>query len=374
MDRIGHGVLDRRVLDSRAALRPHATSRPATKSSRRARKSCARSRRKSPSASRRRSSRRRRRSRKAIASRRKSRSRCSRSQARPRCRRCRCSTTRRHAQGGYSAEALEAMSRLVELKLRDFGVEAEVVEVHPGPVITRFELRPAPGVKVSQISNLAKDLARSLSAISVRVVEIIPGKSTMGLEIPNEAREMVTLGEIIKCKAYDDLASPLALVLGKDIGGNTGGRRPGAHAAPAGRRHDRLGQVDRRQRDGAVAAVQVDGRARAADHDRPEDAGALGLRGHPAPARAGRDGHEAGGERAALVRRGDGAALSADGRDRRAQPRRLQPQDQGSERGGHADPGPARDEAAAARRRSGDRAVLRAAAATSSSSSTSSPT
>jgi S-DNA-T family DNA segregation ATPase FtsK/SpoIIIE len=122
--------------------------------------------------------------------------------------------------GGYSAEALEAMSRLVELKLRDFGVEAEVVEVHPGPVITRFELRPAPGVKVAQISNLAKDLARALSAISVRVVEIIPGKSTMGLEIPNETREMVTLGEIIKSRAYDEMASPIALVLGKDIGGN----------------------------------------------------------------------------------------------------------------------------------------------------------
>jgi DNA segregation ATPase FtsK/SpoIIIE, S-DNA-T family len=122
--------------------------------------------------------------------------------------------------GGYSAEALEAMSRLVELKLRDFGVEAEVVEVHPGPVITRFELRPAPGVKVAQISHLAKDLARALSAVSVRVVEIIPGKSTMGLEIPNESREIVTLGEIVKSKAYDDMASPLALVLGKDIGGN----------------------------------------------------------------------------------------------------------------------------------------------------------
>jgi S-DNA-T family DNA segregation ATPase FtsK/SpoIIIE len=123
-------------------------------------------------------------------------------------------------QGGYSAEALEAMSRLVELKLRDFGVEAEVVEVHPGPVITRFELRPAPGVKVAQISHLAKDLARALSAVSVRVVEIIPGKSTMGIEIPNETREIVTLGEIIKSKAYDDMASATALVLGKDIGGN----------------------------------------------------------------------------------------------------------------------------------------------------------
>jgi S-DNA-T family DNA segregation ATPase FtsK/SpoIIIE len=119
----------------------------------------------------------------------------------------------------YSDEALEAMSRLVELKLKDFGVEAEVVAVQPGPVITRFELRPAPGVKVSQISNLSKDLARALSAISVRVVEIIPGKSVVGLEIPNEKREIVTLGEIIKSKPYDEISSPLALALGKDIGG-----------------------------------------------------------------------------------------------------------------------------------------------------------
>jgi DNA segregation ATPase FtsK/SpoIIIE, S-DNA-T family len=79
--------------------------------------------------------------------------------------------------GGYSEDALEAMSRLVELKLRDFGVEVEVVAVHPGPVVTRFELAPAPGVKVSQISNLAKDLARALSAIAVRVVEVIPGQA-----------------------------------------------------------------------------------------------------------------------------------------------------------------------------------------------------
>ena len=120
---------------------------------------------------------------------------------------------------GYSQEALEAMSRLVELKLKDFGVEVEVVAVQPGPVVTRFEMRPAPGVKVSQITGLAKDLARSLSAISVRVVEVIPGKSVMGLEIPNEKREIVTLGEIIKSKSYDEVASPLALALGKDIGG-----------------------------------------------------------------------------------------------------------------------------------------------------------
>jgi DNA segregation ATPase FtsK/SpoIIIE, S-DNA-T family len=119
----------------------------------------------------------------------------------------------------YSDEALEAMSRLVEIKLRDFGIEVEVVAVLPGPVITRFELRPAPGVKVSQISNLSKDLARALSSVSVRVVEVMPGKSVVGLEIPNEKREIVTLGEIIKSKPYDEVGSPLALALGKDIGG-----------------------------------------------------------------------------------------------------------------------------------------------------------
>ena len=122
---------------------------------------------------------------------------------------------------GYSQDSLEAMSRLVELKLRDFGIEVEVKSVSPGPVITRFELDPAPGVKVSQIANLSKDLARSLSVVSVRIVEVIPGKSYVGLEIPNENRQLVTLGEILKSRAYDDMASPLTLALGKDIGGNS---------------------------------------------------------------------------------------------------------------------------------------------------------
>ncbi|HET7308043.1 MAG TPA: DNA translocase FtsK 4TM domain-containing protein [Gammaproteobacteria bacterium] len=123
-------------------------------------------------------------------------------------------------QSGYSKSALEAMSRQVELKLKDFGVEVQVVAVNPGPVVTRFELQPAAGVKVSQISNLSKDLARALSAISVRVVEVIPGKSVVGLEIPNETRELVTLGEILRSKAYDSAAGPLTLALGKDISGN----------------------------------------------------------------------------------------------------------------------------------------------------------
>jgi len=120
---------------------------------------------------------------------------------------------------GYSEEALQAMSRLVELKLRDFGVDVEVVAVQPGPVITRFELHPAPGVKVVRISALAKDLARSLSVIAVRIVEVIPGKSTVGLEIPNEQRELVTLSEILRSTLFEAAKSPLTVALGKDIGG-----------------------------------------------------------------------------------------------------------------------------------------------------------
>jgi len=121
---------------------------------------------------------------------------------------------------GYSTEVLEALSRQVELKLADFGVQVDVVEVHPGPVITRFELQPAAGVKSAQITNLAKDLARGLSVISVRVVEVIPGKPTIGLEIPNAVRNTVYLSEILRSDLFDRSASPLTLALGKSIGGN----------------------------------------------------------------------------------------------------------------------------------------------------------
>ncbi|MDH5659835.1 MAG: DNA translocase FtsK 4TM domain-containing protein [Gammaproteobacteria bacterium] len=123
------------------------------------------------------------------------------------------------SQHVLSEEALKAISQLVEMKLQDFGIDVQVEAVHPGPVITRFELQPAAGTKVSQISNLAKDLARSLSAISVRIVEVIPGKTTIGLEIPNEHRETVRLSEIISSKAFADSKSPLTLALGKDISG-----------------------------------------------------------------------------------------------------------------------------------------------------------
>ena len=145
-----------------------------------------------------------------------------------------------HSKGGYSEEALDAMSRLLEIKLKDFNVDAEVVAVQPGPVITRFEIQPAAGIKVSKISNLAKDLARSLAVISVRVVEVIPGKTTVGIEIPNEQREMIRLTEVVGSRMFDDAASPLTLALGKDISGNPvmGGSRQ--DAAPAGGRYHRF--------------------------------------------------------------------------------------------------------------------------------------
>jgi S-DNA-T family DNA segregation ATPase FtsK/SpoIIIE len=118
-----------------------------------------------------------------------------------------------------SQEELDIVSRLVEDKLADFNIEAKVVGVFPGPVITRFELDLAPGVKVSKITGLSKDLARAMSAISVRVVEVIPGKSVIGLELPNKTREMVRLSEVIACDAFQSNASALTMVLGADISG-----------------------------------------------------------------------------------------------------------------------------------------------------------
>ncbi len=124
-----------------------------------------------------------------------------------------------HSGKALSKESLEAVSRLVELKLKDFNIEVVVVAVHPGPVITRFEIEPAPGIKASKITALSKDLARSLSVQSVRVVEVIPGKTYVGLEIPNEHKELVSLGEILMSKAFDKASSPLTVALGKDISG-----------------------------------------------------------------------------------------------------------------------------------------------------------
>ncbi len=120
----------------------------------------------------------------------------------------------------FSKQSLESMARLLEKKLLDFDIEAHVVAVHPGPVITLFEIEPAPGIKASQITNLQRDLARSLSVVSLRVVENIPGKTSVGIEIPNEVRETVRLSEVLSSHPYEESVSPLSVALGKDISGN----------------------------------------------------------------------------------------------------------------------------------------------------------
>ncbi len=119
----------------------------------------------------------------------------------------------------YSPESLAGVGHLLELKLKEFGVEVSVDSIHPGPVITRYEIQPAAGVKVSRIANLAKDLARSLAVTSVRVVEVIPGKTTVGIEIPNEDRQIVRFSEVLSSPEYDDAKSPVTLALGHDIAG-----------------------------------------------------------------------------------------------------------------------------------------------------------
>ena len=122
-------------------------------------------------------------------------------------------------QLNYSPESLAAVGHLLEIKLKEFGVEVAVDSIHPGPVITRYEIQPAAGVKVSRIANLAKDLARSLAVTSVRVVEVIPGKTTVGIEIPNEDRQIVRFSEVLSTPEFDDAKSPVTLALGHDIGG-----------------------------------------------------------------------------------------------------------------------------------------------------------
>ncbi|MBU1235969.1 MAG: DNA translocase FtsK 4TM domain-containing protein [Gammaproteobacteria bacterium] len=118
-----------------------------------------------------------------------------------------------------AAETLEFTSRLIERKLGDFGVDVKVLSAHPGPVVTRYEIEPATGIKGAMVVNLAKDLARALSLVSLRVIETVPGKSCMALELPNPRRQTVRLAEIIGSKAYHDLHSPLSICLGKDIAG-----------------------------------------------------------------------------------------------------------------------------------------------------------
>ncbi|MFK8082409.1 MAG: DNA translocase FtsK [Granulosicoccus sp.] len=122
---------------------------------------------------------------------------------------------------GFSEADLEALSRLLEEKLAEFRITVQVVAVHPGPVITRFEMELAPGIKASRITGLSQDIARSMSLVSVRVVEVIAGKSTIGIEVPNDHREIVQLTEMLQSDQYLEKKSPMTLALGKDISGQS---------------------------------------------------------------------------------------------------------------------------------------------------------
>ncbi len=175
-----------------------------------------------------------------------------------------------------SPEALQENARLLEGVLEDFGVKGEIIEVRPGPVVTLYELEPAPGIKSSRVIGLADDIARSMSAIAARVA-VIPGKNAIGIELPNQRRETVYFREMIGSEAFTNSKSKLALALGKTIGGEAGHRRSRQDAASARRRHHRLGQVGVDQHDDPVAALPHDAGRMPDDHDRSEDAGTVDL-------------------------------------------------------------------------------------------------
>ena len=184
-------------------------------------------------------------------------------------------------------ETLHANSLILQKKLEDFGVEGEVVAVRPGPVITMYEFKPAPGVKVRRIVLLADDLAMALRAVSVRILAPIPGESVVGIEIPNPQRETVYLREVIESDSYRSIDSKVTLALGKDIGGTPFATDLGTNAPPSGCRRNRHRQIRVDQCDDFKHPVQIEPPRRQIHHGRPENARAHRLRGHPTPTCAG---------------------------------------------------------------------------------------
>ena len=173
-------------------------------------------------------------------------------------------------------EALAKNARLLEAVLEDFGVRGEIVQVRPGPVVTLYELEPAPGIKASRVIGLADDIARSMSAISVRVA-VVPGRNVIGIELPNLKAETVYLRELLDSPAYEKHTGPAGAGARQGYRRRAGDRRSGAHAASADRRHHRLGQVGRHQHDDPVDPLPDAARPLQIHHGRPEDAGAVGL-------------------------------------------------------------------------------------------------
>ena len=175
-----------------------------------------------------------------------------------------------------SAEVIRENATALEGVLADFGVRGEIINARPGPVVTLYELEPAPGIKSSRVISLADDIARSMSALSARVA-VVSGRNAIGIELPNPTREKVYLRELLASRDYAETAARLPLCLGKAIGGEAGAGRSRPHAASAHRRHHRLGQVGRHQHHDPEPGLPAASRPVPADHGRSENARALRL-------------------------------------------------------------------------------------------------
>ena len=183
---------------------------------------------------------------------------------------------RSNKRTAISDEVLQENARELEGVLQDFGVKGEITNVRPGPVVTLYELEPAPGTKSSRVIGLADDIARSMSAVAARVA-VVPGRNAIGIELPNDRREIVVLRELLESPDFQETDARLGACARQEYRRRVGHRRPLAHAASPDRRHHRLGQVGRHQHHDPVAALPALARPVQIHHDRPEDAGALRL-------------------------------------------------------------------------------------------------
>ena len=234
---------------------------------------------------------------------------------------------------GPSEESLQANARLLETVLSDYGVQGEIVEIRPGPVVTLYELVPAPGIRSARVIGLADDIARSLSVTAVRIATVT-GRNVIGIEVPNSKRETVFLSEILSSEEVTEVLRPAVAGPGQGHQRQGDRRRPGADAASDDRGHHRVRQIGRRQRDDPVAAVSHVARPVPVDPDRSEDAGTVDLRGHPASDGAGGDRTGESRDGTEMDRAGDGKALPRDEPAGCPQRRRLQrPRGRGARQG-----------------------------------------
>ena len=206
-------------------------------------------------------------------------------------------------------ESLQVNARILEKKLQDYGIDGRVTEVHPGPVITMYEFEPAPGIKVSRISNLADDLAMALTAVSIRIIAPIPGKAVVGIEVPNKVRQTVYLRDIIESGPFASSRSYMTLALGKTIAGEPFVAELDEDAPPPRRRFHGLRQERLSQQHDLQHPLQGQAPGCSAPDDRSQDAGVVVLRGDPSPAPARRHQRHERKDRAALGHRRDGAAV-----------------------------------------------------------------